>query len=63
MANSICRADLVFGADGRSSTVRDRAGFDVHWMRISKREEDPQQTLGFFRHGKLLVLLDRGDYW
>jgi 2-polyprenyl-6-methoxyphenol hydroxylase-like FAD-dependent oxidoreductase len=66
------RADLVVGADGRSSTVRDRAGFevrefgvpiDVLWMRISKREKDPQQTLGFFRHGKLLVLLDRSDYW
>jgi len=66
------RADLVCGADGRSSTARDRAGFDVRefgvpidvlWMRISKREQDPQQTLGFFRHGKLLVLLDRGDYW
>jgi 2-polyprenyl-6-methoxyphenol hydroxylase-like FAD-dependent oxidoreductase len=66
------RSDLVFGADGRSSTVRDRAGFevrqfgvpiDVLWMRISKHEEDPQQGLGFFQHGKLVVLLDRGDYW
>ena len=66
------RADLVFGTDGRSSTVRDRAGFevrqfgvpiDVLWMRISKHEEDPQQGLGFFQHGKLVVLLDRGDYW
>ena len=66
------RADLVFGTDGRSSTVRDRAGFevrqfgvpiDVLWMRISKHKEDPQQGLGFFRHGKLVVLLDRGDYW
>jgi 2-polyprenyl-6-methoxyphenol hydroxylase-like FAD-dependent oxidoreductase len=66
------RADLVIGADGRHSTVRDRAGFevrdfgvpiDVLWMRISKREDDPEQTLGFFQHGKLLVLLDRSDYW
>ncbi len=66
------RADLVIGADGRSATTRDRAEFevrdfgvpiDVLWTRISKCGEDPGQTLGFFRHGKLLVLLDRGDYW
>jgi 2-polyprenyl-6-methoxyphenol hydroxylase-like FAD-dependent oxidoreductase len=66
------RADLVIGADGRHSTVRDRAGFevrefgvpiDVLWMRISKRADDPEQTLGFFQRGKLLVLLDRSDYW
>jgi len=65
-------ADLVFGTDGRSSIVRDRAGFEVRefgvpidalWMRISKQGSDPGQTLGFFQHGKLLVLLDRGDYW
>lgn len=66
------RADLVIGCDGRSSTVRDRAGFevreygvpiDVLWMRIAKRADDPEQTFGFFRHGKLLVLIARGDYW
>src|SRR6267143_4329942 len=65
-------ADLVIGADGRHSTVHTRAGFklrefgvpiDVLWMRISKKQSDPKQTLGFFRHGKLLVLLDRDDYW
>jgi 2-polyprenyl-6-methoxyphenol hydroxylase-like FAD-dependent oxidoreductase len=32
-------------------------------MRISKKQNDPEQTLGFFQHGKLLVLLDRDDYW
>jgi len=65
-------ADLVIGADGRHSTLHARAGFklrefgapiDVLWMRISKKEGDPKQTLGFFRHGTLLVLLDRDDYW
>ena len=66
------RADLVIGADGRHSIVHRRADFkqrdfgvpiDVLWMRISKKQGDPKQTLGFFQHGKLLVLLDRDDYW
>src|SRR5437667_1642252 len=65
-------ADLVIGADGRHSTTQTRAGLeqvqfgvpiDVLWMRISKKQDDPQQSFGFFQHGKLLVLIDRGDYW
>lgn len=65
-------SDLVIGADGRHSIVEARASLprqefgvpiDVLWMRVSKRPDDPQQSLGFFRHGNLLVLLDRGDYW
>jgi 2-polyprenyl-6-methoxyphenol hydroxylase-like FAD-dependent oxidoreductase len=66
------RADLVIGADGRHSVTHTRAGFkqcefgvpiDVLWMRISKKRGDPEQSFGFFQHGKLLVMLDRGDYW
>src|SRR6476660_3552814 len=66
------RADLIIGADGRHSIIQACAGLerqefgvaiDALWMRISKKQDDPQQALGFFRHGKLLVLLDRGDYW
>jgi 2-polyprenyl-6-methoxyphenol hydroxylase-like FAD-dependent oxidoreductase len=66
------RADLIIGADGRHSIIQTRAGLerqefgapiDVLWMRISKKQDDPQQSFGFFQQGKLLVLLDRGDYW
>jgi len=65
-------ADLVIGADGRNSIIQARSGLerqefgvaiDVLWTRISKKQNDPQQTLGFFQQGKLLVLLDRDDYW
>jgi 2-polyprenyl-6-methoxyphenol hydroxylase-like FAD-dependent oxidoreductase len=66
------RADLIIGADGRHSIIQACAGLerqefgvaiDVLWMRIAKKQDDPQQSLGFFQAGKLLVLLDRGDYW
>ncbi|MBV8299971.1 MAG: FAD-dependent oxidoreductase [Candidatus Eremiobacteraeota bacterium] len=66
------RADLVVGADGRHSTVRARAGFavqdlgapiDVLWMRLPKHADDPISRFGYFEAGRLLVTLDRGDYW
>ena len=66
------RADLVVGADGRSSTVRAAAGLtveaigapmDVLWMRVSRKAADPQQVLGRIDFGKMMVMLDRGDYW
>ncbi len=66
------RADLVVGADGRHSTVRQRAGMqvddfgvpiDVLWFRLSKSAEEPSQVLGRIRNGKILVTIDRGDYF
>jgi 2-polyprenyl-6-methoxyphenol hydroxylase-like FAD-dependent oxidoreductase len=66
------RADLVVGADGRHSTVRERAGFavtslgapmDVLWMRLSRHPRDPEQTGGFVNYGHMFVTLNRGDYW
>ncbi|HMF17509.1 MAG TPA: FAD-dependent oxidoreductase, partial [Gemmataceae bacterium] len=66
------RADLVVGADGRHSTVRAQAGLkvknlgapiDVLWMRLSRQEGDPHQPLGRFNRGKVLVMLDRGEFW
>jgi 2-polyprenyl-6-methoxyphenol hydroxylase-like FAD-dependent oxidoreductase len=66
------RADLVVGADGRHSAVRDLAGLevedfgapmDVLWLRLSKRPGDGAQSLGRIQAGRLFVMLDRGDYW
>jgi len=66
------RADLVIGADGRHAITHTRGGFelrefgapiDVLWMHISKHKGDPENRFGFFRHGKLLVLIDRDDYY
>jgi len=65
------RADLVVGADGRNSVVRDCSGLsikdlgaptDAFWMRLSKHPDDPQVSV-IAQHGKLLAMLDRGDYW
>jgi 2-polyprenyl-6-methoxyphenol hydroxylase-like FAD-dependent oxidoreductase len=67
------RADLVVAADGRHSVLRQCAGLevqvlgapiDVLWMRLSRQPvTDPGQTLGRFRAGKFMVMLNRGDYW
>ncbi len=66
------RADLTIGADGRHSTVRERARLevmdlgapmDVLWMQISRRPSDPGQTLGHAAAGQIFVMIDRGDYW
>jgi 2-polyprenyl-6-methoxyphenol hydroxylase-like FAD-dependent oxidoreductase len=65
------RADLVVGADGRHSTVRERAGLeilafgasiDVLWFRLPREPSDPGM-LGRVDTGRIMVMLDRGDYW
>ena len=66
------RADLVVGCDGRHSTVREKAGLksddygapmDVLWFRISRQHSDQADTFGHVEAGKMMVMLDRGDYW
>jgi 2-polyprenyl-6-methoxyphenol hydroxylase-like FAD-dependent oxidoreductase len=66
------RADLTVGCDGRHSTVRERAGLrvedigapmDVLWFRLPKKPNDPGESMGRFEAGRMVVLLDRGDYW
>ncbi len=66
------RADLVVGCDGRSSTVRAASGLvvqdlgspiDVLWFRLSKKAGDPAQVLGRLKADKMIVTIDRNDYW
>ncbi len=66
------RAELIVGADGRHSVIRARAGLqvidlhapmDVMWMRLSRRSDDPGQTFGYIDTGRILVMLNRDDYW
>jgi 2-polyprenyl-6-methoxyphenol hydroxylase-like FAD-dependent oxidoreductase len=65
-------APLVVGCDGRHSTVRAAAGLkvddlgspmDVLWMRITRRPGDDEDIFGRFEAGRILVMINRSDYW
>ncbi|MCW2812268.1 MAG: monooxygenase FAD-binding protein [Friedmanniella sp.] len=65
-------ADLVVACDGRESTVRRRSGLrtrsfgvpmDVLWFRLPRRPEDPAGLLARVSRGRMLVLIDRQDYF
>jgi 2-polyprenyl-6-methoxyphenol hydroxylase-like FAD-dependent oxidoreductase len=65
------RARLTIAADGRDSLVRQRhmlpvkvlgAPMDVFWFRVAKAPGG-DRLRGSFERGRLLVLIDRGDYW
>jgi 2-polyprenyl-6-methoxyphenol hydroxylase-like FAD-dependent oxidoreductase len=66
------QANLVVGCDGRNSTVRRVAGLavetlgspiDVLWFRLSKQAGDPEHVLGHLGANKMIVTIDRTDYW
>lgn len=66
------RARLVVAADGRHSTLRDRAGLrpiefgapmDILWMRLTRRDGDPADSLGRLDAGRMMVLINRNEYW
>lgn len=69
---AVLRADLVIGADGRRSRVREAAGLavrnlgapiDVLWMRIIRRQTDPSGSTGRVGAGRFAAMIDRGTYW
>jgi 2-polyprenyl-6-methoxyphenol hydroxylase-like FAD-dependent oxidoreductase len=65
-------ADLVIGADGRRSVVRQSAGLrvrdlgapiDVLWMRLPRLPGDSPATGGRIARGRFLAMINRGTYW
>jgi 2-polyprenyl-6-methoxyphenol hydroxylase-like FAD-dependent oxidoreductase len=65
-------ADLVVGADGRTSILRERAGMEIEdvgvpidqlWFRVSKTANDLEPFLVRIKGEKRLVMLDRGEYY
>ncbi|HEV2865535.1 MAG TPA: FAD-dependent oxidoreductase [Allosphingosinicella sp.] len=64
------RAPLTIAADGRGSIVRSLlpledlgAPMDVFWFRIAKPQSQKAGLRGNIERGRLLVMIDRGDYW
>ena len=64
------RAPLTIAADGRGSIVRQTlpvedlgAPIDVFWFRIAKPEKEKGALRGNVESGRILVMIDRGDYW
>jgi 2-polyprenyl-6-methoxyphenol hydroxylase-like FAD-dependent oxidoreductase len=64
-------ADLCVAADGRHSTLRERAGLqlrdlgapmDVLWFAIARRP-DAAEPLGHLGAGQILITIDRGSHW
>ena len=66
------RAVLTVGCDGRHAITTDAAHLervsfgvpiDVLWLRMSRREDDPENSLGNLNYGRMIILINRGDYF
>ena len=65
-------AVLTVGCDGRHALSRVAAHLplkeegvpiDVLWFRMGRRPSDPENALGYVNFGRLVVLINRGDYF
>lgn len=66
------RAQLVIGADGRHSVLRQDSGLkiqnigaimDALWMRVDKGQAAIEPAFARMSAGRILITIDRGDYW
>ena len=65
-------ATLTVGCDGRHPIsrqaahlplVEDGVPIDVLWLRLSRQPSDPENGLGYVNYGRLIVLINRLDYF
>ncbi len=69
-------SELVIGADGRHSRVREvihekmglnlinyGVAIDVLWFRLSRNIMDSDETFGALSQGQMMVIINRGTYW
>jgi 2-polyprenyl-6-methoxyphenol hydroxylase-like FAD-dependent oxidoreductase len=65
-------AHLTIGCDGRHAISRDAAGLtlidygvpiDVLWFHLARQPNDPENALGYVNYGRLIVLINRNDYF
>lgn len=66
------RCRLVIASDGRRSVLRQEAKLplrslgapmDIFWFRVPKQKTAENETTGIFTAGRIMALIDRGDYW
>jgi 2-polyprenyl-6-methoxyphenol hydroxylase-like FAD-dependent oxidoreductase len=66
------RSRLVIASDGRRSVLREEAALplrsfgapmDVFWFRLPKQRTAKNESTGFFTGGRIMAMIDRGDYW
>ena len=65
-------ATLTVGCDGRHAISRDAGHLqlqdigvpvDVLWLKIARRPSDPENALGYINYGRLIILINRNDYF
>jgi 2-polyprenyl-6-methoxyphenol hydroxylase-like FAD-dependent oxidoreductase len=65
-------ATVTIGCDGRHAISREvgrlqlqdvGVPIDVLWLKIARQPSDPENALGYINYGRLIILINRNDYF
>jgi 2-polyprenyl-6-methoxyphenol hydroxylase-like FAD-dependent oxidoreductase len=65
-------ATVTIGCDGRHAISRDAGHLpvndegvpvDVLWLKLARQPSDPENALGYINYGRLIILINRNDYF